>query len=217
MSLKQIEDEIKAKAEREVASVQEEGDAESKRISEATKSQIKALAETERAATESALAGARQGLEASAEIEAHKLLLSARESAVEDEAKRIRSMLVRELSKGSEARALIKIAAKELKRFSEHGLDAEIVAGPRIYAHAKSEFGGANVSKGSSEGMIIRSRDRKVSVDLTVGGIADSMSEQIALAVIASIPMPDIPKLSHSAGGANAKSGKRQKATKVKK
>jgi vacuolar-type H+-ATPase subunit E/Vma4 len=215
MPLKQIKEEIKAKAEREVESVQKEGDSEARRILDESKAQIKALAETGDAATESMLASTRQGLEASAEIEAHKLLLSARESAVEGEAKHIRSMLVRELSKGSSARILIRAAAKELKRLSGRGFEAEIAAGPKIYAMAKSEFG-ANVFKGTSEGMVIRSRDRKVSVDLTIGGIADSASERIAHAVIASIPMPDAPKLSHSSTG-SANPGKRPKAKRVKK
>lgn len=215
MPLKQIEEEIKAKAEREAESVQKEGDSEAKRIIDESKAQIKSLAQTGKAATESMLASTRQGLEASAEIEAHKLLLSAREFAVEEEVKRIRSMLIRELSKGSAAHALIKAAAKELKRLSAHGFEAEIVAGPKIYPMAKSEFG-AKVSKGTSEGMVIRSHDRKVSVDLTIGGIADSVSEQIALAVIASIPMPNASKLSYSSTG-SAKSGKRPKAKRVKK
>jgi vacuolar-type H+-ATPase subunit E/Vma4 len=213
MPLKEIIDEIKTKSARDIASIHEQAEAEVKRILDESKAQLKAISESESKATESALISMRQGLEASAEIEAHKLLLEARESAVEEETKRIRSMLIKELSSGNGLRMLVKAAAKELKRFSARGLDAVVVAGPKTYAQAKSEFGDSNLSKGVSEGIIIRSKDQKVSVDLTIEGIADSMSELMSLAIMSHIPMPSVPKPSSSATK-SAKAAKTRKRVK---
>lgn len=190
MSLKQIEEEIRAKGEAELQELHRSKKGYLKAIHDETKEEIRELVEKEAARAEREVMEAELELGSAAEMEAKRILLIAREEALRHEMKRVRVALVRALSGGEAARALIKMGAARARELAASGMEAVALVCKRDAALAGELLPkGIGIKTGDSKGITISSADGRVAILLTPESVAEAMEES-ARAEVASRLFP---------------------------